>query len=192
MPESLNPLPFEAADRPTEIVADVLSDGTFSDAGTTYQGIKRVLIDRSEQARLAGQIYWERDEVVDRPVDIDGLVGKVRYIPTFAYRLTLYDQRPACQCSLCGALETGNQVVPLPSYTHYADFVDKFNSSFAVSLNNFPYLDGQMLLASRQHRELFTDDQNRLLFDFMAHSGFAGAAMQLEGSGATIPEHAHI
>jgi hypothetical protein len=89
-------------------------------------------------------------------------------------------------------LETGNQTITLPSDTGDIDFVDKFNSSFAVTPNNFPYLDGQMLLASRQHRELFTDDQNRLLFDFMARSGFAGAAMQLEGSGATIPEHAHI
>ena len=49
-----------------------------------------------------------------------------------------------------------------------------------------------MLLASRQHGELFTGEQTRLLFDFMARSGFAGAAMQLEGSGATIPEHAHV
>jgi hypothetical protein len=190
MSESVSPLPFEAIGRPIEISGDTLSDGgAFSDTEIACQGIKRVLIDRTEQARLAGQVYWERDEVVDRPVDIDGLAGKVRYIPAFAYRRTLYDQRPACQCSLCGVLETGNQVVTLPSD---ADFVDKFNSSFAVSLNNFPYLDGQMLLASRQHRELFTDDQNRLLFDFMARSGFAGAAMQLEGSGATIPEHAHI
>ncbi len=192
MSENLRPLRLEEVDQLAEIAVEVLSDGAFSDARTTYQGIKRVLIDQTEQARLAGKIYWEQDEVVDRPVDIDGLAGKVRYIPTFAYRRTLYDQRPACQCSLCGVLETGNQVVTLPSDTDDADFVDRFNSSFAVSLNNFPYLDGQMLLASRQHRELFTDDQNRLLFDFMVRSGFAGAAMQLEGSGATIPEHAHI
>ena len=193
MSESVRPLPFEAADQPTEIVGDILSDsGTFSDTETAYQGIKRLLIERTEQARLAGQIYWERDEVVDRPVDIDGLAGKVRYIPTFAYRRTLYDQRPACQCSLCGTLETGNQLVTLPSDIADTDFVDRFNSSFAVCLNNFPYLDGQILLASRQHGKLFTDDQTRLLFDFMARSGFAGAAMQLEGSGATIPEHAHI
>jgi hypothetical protein len=89
MSESARPLPFEAVDRPTEVAVDILSDGTSSAA---YQGIKRVLIDRTEQARLAGQIYWECDEVVDRPVDIDGLAGKVRYIPTFAYRRALYDQ----------------------------------------------------------------------------------------------------
>lgn len=193
MSESARPLPFEPVNQLTEIAGDALSDTvTFSNTGTAYQGIKRVLIERTEQARLAGQIYWEPDEVVDRPLDIDELSGKVRYIPTFAYRRTLYDQRPACQCPLCGALETGNQVVTLPSDIDSTDFMDKFNSSFAISLNNFPYLDGQMLLASRQHTELFTDNQTRLLFDFMTRSGFAGAAMQLEGSGATIPEHAHI
>lgn len=193
MSEISRPLRFEALDRPTEIAGGTPSGyDAFCDTGTAYQGIKRVLIDRTEQARLARQIHWERDEVVDRPVDIDGLAGKVRYIPTFAYRRTLYDQRPACQCSLCGALETGNQVVTLPSDVDDTDFVDEFNSSFAVCLNNFPYLDGQMLLASRQHGELFTGEQIRLLFDFMARSGFAGAAMQLEGSGATIPEHAHV
>jgi hypothetical protein len=191
MSESLRPLPLGEMEQPTEIAVDVLSDGVFS-YGTAYQGMKRVLLNRTEQARLAGQIYWERDEVVDRPINIDGLAGRVRYIPAFAYRRTLYDQRPTCQCSLCGVLESDGHAVTLPSDTDDADFVDKFNNSFVVSLNNFPYLDGQMLLASRQHRELFTDDQNRLLFDFMARSGFAGAAMQLEGSGATIPEHAHI
>jgi hypothetical protein len=192
MSESLRQLPSEAVEQPAEITLDVLSDGAFSDARTTYQGIKRVLIGRIEQARLAGQIYWERGEVVDRQVDIDGMAGKVRYIPTFAYRRTLYDQRPDCQCSLCGVIETGHEAISLPSKIADTSFVDKFNSTFAVSLNNFPYLDSQMLLASRQHRELFTDDQNRLLFDFMAHSGFAGAAMQLESSGATIPKHAHV
>jgi len=193
MSESAKPLTFEPVDQLTEMVGDALSGtGTFSDTGTACQGIKRVLIERMEQARVAGQIYWERDEVVDRPVDIDGLTGKVRYIPTFAYRRTVYDQRPACQCPLCGTLETNNQIATLPSDIDDTGFMDKFKGSFAISLNNFPYLDGQMLLASRQHAELFTDDQTRLLFDFMAHSGFAGAAMQLEGSGATIPEHAHI
>jgi hypothetical protein len=192
MAENLRPLTFEGISKPEEIALDVLSDDAFSDASTACQGIKRVLIDRADQARLARQIYWDRDEVVDRPLDIDGLPGKVRYIPTFAYRRILYDQRPACQCSLCGMLETGNQAVTMPSDMDNAGFVSRFKSFFTVSLNNFPYLNGQMLLASRQHRKLFTDDQNRLLFDFMAHSGFAGAAMQLEGSGATIPEHAHI
>ena len=68
MSEISRSLPFEAVDQPTGIAGDILpGTGTFSDTETACHGIKRVLIDRTEQARLAGQFYWERDEVVDRP-----------------------------------------------------------------------------------------------------------------------------
>ncbi len=184
-------LSFETADQPTEIDVETLSEGVFNDAGI-YQGIKHALLDQTEQARLAGQIYWERDAVIDLPLDIDGLAGKVRYVPTFAYRRTLYDQRPVCPCSLCGVHKAADNAVMLSADADNADFVGEFNNSFTTYLNNFPYLDGQILLASRQHRDFFTGNQYRQLFNFMAHTGFAGAAMQLEGSGATIPEHAHI
>lgn len=180
----------EIADRPVER-PEVLQSDSCSDAATAYLGIRSVLLTRTKGARHAGQIYWERDEVVDRTVNIDGLAGRVRYIPTFAYRRSLYDQRPVCECSLCGALETDDKIIQLPAGAGTV-FRDKFNNSFAVFLNNFPYLEDQVLLASRQHEELFTADQYGLLFNFMAGTKLAGAAMQLEGSGATIPEHAHI
>ena len=192
MSEHARPFSFETIDESTEITDDILSDDTFSDTSTAYHGIKRALLDQTKEARLAGKIYWEPEEVIDRSLDIDGLTGKVRYIPAFAYRRMLYDRRSACQCSLCEVFETGDKVLALPNNIDNSDFVDKLSSSFTVCMNNFPYLDGQMLLASRQHRELFTDNQYELLFDFMTHTGFTGAAMQLKGSGATIPEHAHI
>jgi hypothetical protein len=72
------------------------------------------------------------------------------------------------------------------------DSLRGFSNSFAACFNNFPYLDEQTILASRQHKEKFTGEQYKLLLAFVVNAGFAGAAMQLEGSGATIPEHAHI
>lgn len=192
MSESETHLPVEPVERPSEIEEAVSLDDTFCGARTTYQGIRRLLIDETEHARLTGVVYWNQNDVVDRPVVIDGLAGKVRYIPTFAFRRALYDRRPDCNCSLCEGYESGSHAVQLQSDLGNSAILDQFNSNFAVYLNNFPYLDGQILLATRRHRDVFTDDQNRLLFDFMAHSGFAGAAMQLEGSGATIPDHAHI
>lgn len=167
-------------------------------ASATYEsiagkGMKQALLARTETARADGLVYWESSEVVDRPLDIDGFPGKVRYIPSFAYRQTLYDHRPTCDCSLCNAMDDRDKVIlPPVDILAQSDFIKKFDESFVVCLNNFPYLESQMLLASRQHQTLFTDDQYRLLFEFMKHTQFTGAALQLEGSGATIPEHAHI
>ncbi|MES2970847.1 MAG: hypothetical protein V4702_00820 [Patescibacteria group bacterium] len=190
MTEQLKPDTFEILDPFT--TSDRLSEGIPPHAATALQGLKHVLLARLEEARLGGHVYWNRDEIVDRPVDIDGLAGKVRYIPTFAYRKAVYDQRPACPCSLCGVLESRDNVITLPDKDADSDFMDKFNDSFALGFNNFPYFDGQLLLTVRQHRELFTRNQYGLIFDFMERTKFAGAAIQLHGSGATIPEHAHI
>lgn len=180
--------------KPTHQELDTTSPdkGAISDSVIAYQGIRHMLLAQTENACSTGEVYWERDRIVDLPVDIGGLEGKIRYIPTFAYRQLLYDQRPACNCSLCGAFSNENKLTALPTEAEDRGLVEKINNSFIIKLNDFPYLANQIILASREHRKLFTPKHYEMLFDFMAHTKFAGAAMQLKGSGATIPEHAHI
>lgn len=159
-----------------------------------YGNVKNALIARFENAVSAGKVYWEKAAVVDRSVNIEGLQGYVRYVPTFAYRRTIYDKEHTySKCRLCEAFESGEVTIPLPKANIFdQDFMQAFESAFVVCLNNFPYLDGQLLLASRQHSTVFTPEQYLLLFEFMKRIKFAGASLQVKGSGATIPEHAHI
>lgn len=168
------------------------NDGHFF-GDITGSNIRRTLLSRTNQARRRGQIYWDWSEVVDRTVNLDGLAGKVRYIPSFAYRYTLYEARSTKKCPLCEGAHNQDKIIPLPPGANDDNgFTKRFQESFVVHLNNFPYLDGQMLLVSRQHRAVFTDAQYKLLVEFMERTHFKGAAMQLEGSGATIPEHVHL
>lgn len=153
--------------------------------------LKQYLLERVQEGILEGSVYWHELEVEDRPIDIGGLNGKVRFIPSFAYRRLIYDQRPTSVCALCEAIESREKVVPLP-VTLKGDFLKQLIDNFIVLRNNFPYLDSQVLMAAKQHAELFTAKQYMLLFEFMRRTQFSGAAMQLEGSGATIPGHAHI
>ncbi|HEX8762441.1 MAG TPA: hypothetical protein VF733_01660 [Candidatus Saccharimonadales bacterium] len=171
-----------------ERITPVQRDDTVNNLKATYSGIKTVLINELEGAYETGKIFWDREQVVDRPIDINGLVGKVRYIPTFAYRQTRYFPGSLDTCSLC--LLT-NDRIQITDSGNDGDF-DEFNNSFNVHLNNFPYLDKQVLLSSGKHRELFSEDQYKIIIEFMVNSGFAGAGMQLKGSGASIPDHAHI
>ena len=166
------------------------SDRVTNHTKPAFFDIKRLITDGLSLAKDAGEVFWDREQVVDRPIDIIGFSGKVRYIPTFAYRQTLFTQvhSDSDSCSLCSLSK--NQI-QIPNQDDATDF-DKFNRSFGIFANGFPYLDKQVVLSSRVHRELFTDDQYKAIFDFMQNSGFAGAGMQLRGSGASIPDHAHI
>ena len=153
--------------------------------------IKQHLLRCVEQGILDGHVYWRGSEVEDRPIDIEGLKGKVRFIPSFAHRQVIYDRRPSFVCALCEAAKSREKVISLPT-TVKGDFLKQFTENFIIFRNNFPYLDGQILMAAKQHVELFTAKQYMLLFEFMERTQFSGAAMQLAGSGATIPGHAHI
>ena len=159
-----------------------------------YEEVKKKLVTYFETAIDNRKVYWQKDEVIDRSIDIVGFTGRVRYIPTFAYRRTIYDkENVGSKCLLCESLLSKEMVVPLPKIDiPDQDFVKEFEDSFVIRLNTFPYLDSQLLLTSRQHSSVFTLRQYFLIFEFMRKVRFAGASLQVEGSGATIPEHAHI
>lgn len=169
-------------------IAELPADNLTNSTKLSYRCIKRLLTDELKQAQETGKVYWDLNQVVDRPIEINGFAGKVRYIPTFAYRQTRFSLGALDSCALCSLSDNRIQII---NPNNVGDF-DEFNNSFNVYPNKFPYLDRQVLLSSAKHIEFFTEDQYKIIFDFMESCGFAGAGMQLKYSGASIPKHAHI
>jgi hypothetical protein len=146
-------------------------------------------IQRQIHAAVGSQlVYWDAAGVEDRPLQIGGMQAKVRYVPTFAFRQLLYDLpgSRSTGCRLCAAPRVAD--LQLESMSDRGDF----RRLFSLRHNNFPYFESQFLVVRRGHRPYFTTDEYRSLLEFLRYSGFESAAMQVAGSGATIPEHAHI
>lgn len=146
----------------------------------------------------AGRIFWDAGRVVDSPMPLGALPAKVRFVPTFAYRQLLYDgpARDAAACRLCAALSGGDGELPLTAAAWapgpVPEWWERFDALFALRHNNFPYFAVQFMVAAREHVESFSVEHLRVILEFMRATDIGAAAMQVAGSGATIPDHAHI
>jgi hypothetical protein len=148
-----------------------------------------------EGAIADGRVHWEQGGVVDRPLYPTGLSGKVRFVPTFAYRKVFYDgasPEPGCPfCTVLGRRESRQFTLRLATISQQR-FAHQFDASFALCLNNFPYFRSQVTLVARRHRPTFSPEEYALIMDFMRWSKLRAGIMQLAGSGASIPDHAHL
>ena len=164
--------------------------------GVDFRALVRAEIDRAVRE---GRVFWQRDGVVDSPLSTGPLRSKVRYVPDFAFRQLLYDAPetpPVDRCRLCAAVDRAEGRLRPGSRVENAlasvGWWRRFDGSFAVRLNNFPYFEGQLVVITREHRAAMSPCDYRILLEFMTATGLRAAAMQVAGSGATIPEHAHI
>lgn len=150
------------------------------------------------EAVAAGKVFWGRQDVVDSALQTGALKCKVRYVPDFAFRQLLYDAPDAVPkegCRLCPAVVRAEAEVPLEDVRAQLaglGWWSRFDSHFALQVNNFPYFDGQLVAITREHRSTLTPPDYRVILEFLAATRFRTAALQVGGSGATIPEHAHI
>jgi hypothetical protein len=163
------------------------------------KSVKDLIAGQIDAATRECRIHWDGPRVVDRPMPIGPLPARVRFVPTFAYRQLLYDspvnRGPLTGCRLCHGLEdTANEIRLPPDALDPADrrWLDELQRRLLLRHNNFPYFRSQLLLARPEHVEAFASTHHHGLLDFMQRTGFRSAAMQVSGSGATIPHHAHI
>lgn len=155
--------------------------------------IREALILYLSQAIISGEVFWQKDRVIDRQIYIDAFPVNVRFVPTFAYRRLLYDKdKVSPGCPICMISSDGKIELPFTQPDEPKGPLFDFEQFFSFFVNNFPYLNNQFMLTSVEHKPEFSYDDYLLLLKFMATTGFAGASLQLLGSGATIPEHAHI
>jgi hypothetical protein len=156
--------------------------------------IRRALATQLDRAIEVGSVYWDRRRVRDFPLPLGPFLGGVRCVPTFAYKQVLYDSAEAAagwsECRLCEAVADPANVLRLPPSQE--EWRERFDALFDVLANNFPFCDRQIIVSRRDHAPLFAREHYRSVLDFMHHSGFQAAAMQIPGSGATVPDHAHI
>jgi hypothetical protein len=149
-----------------------------------------------ESAIQTRRIHWRYADVVEWPLAIGKLSAKVRFVPTFAYRQLLYDSPDVVDrmpgCRLCAARTDQVNEITISPPRAASSWFERFEAVFELRHNNFPYFDGQFLVATRDHIATFGMEHYELLLRFLSNTRFAAAAVQIEGSGATIPDHAHI
>lgn len=153
----------------------------------------------SQQLNGKNDIYWNHNEVEDYSFNLNKFRAKKRFVPTFAYRQLLYDGskiKNKSICRICKNIRRKSNSIKWPlindvnrlSNHWFVDFCELFDIEF----NNFPYFNKQILICSKKHILFFSKKYFELIFDFMHYSKFKSALMQIEGSGATILDHAHI
>lgn len=142
-----------------------------------------------DQAVADGRILWE--PTLDRDLPLGRLAARVRFVPTFAERALNYAEGEGA-CGLCPGQRREN-LIDLPVLmAETTRVVETFCDVFDLRLNNFPYLRHQMLACVKDHTPTLTASQFETFISFVRESGFLGGAMQVLGSGATVPGHAHL
>jgi phosphoglycolate phosphatase-like HAD superfamily hydrolase len=145
------------------------------------------------------RIHWTKELVHDRRLDLTPLSAIVRYVPTFAERQLYYDGPadrgpPHAPCRLCTLVQEDAAPrirVGTPDWVERREW-SRFDRRFVLVPNHFPYLDLQVLAATRRHAVMITAAELTTLATVFLQSGLRSVLMQVEGSGATVPEHAHM
>lgn len=153
--------------------------------GSAYTKLQPVL----ERAASEGLVLWE--EPHDRPVPVGRMAARVRFVPTFVHRALTY-RTTAESCGLCPGDRSENVIGPADVPPPWSPSFHRFREVFDLRLNNFPYLKHQVLACLRVHAPTLTSTQLGAFVAFLPESGFRGGAMQVLGSGATVPDHAHL
>lgn len=155
--------------------------------------VKEALLSQIAFAIGRGEVHWDFDRVKDSSLQVDCLPSIVRFVPTFAFRQLFYDAPSVVDedCRMCTVLASEGEL-RMQEPAGASEWLEEFAQLFSLRHNNYPYFSGQLLMASRVHKPVLDSADIRHVLTFFRRIGFASGAMQIKGSGATIPEHAHL
>jgi len=127
----------------------------------------------------------------DRSVFMDKLECRVRFIPSFHRRFVEYESNAVeDDCAFCDLRRhTGSSASDLRGVPSR---VTELPGRLRALRNDFPYLRDQFTIIFEHHAERIDRGMLRSMLEFVRRSHFRSAAMQVRGSGATIPGHAHF
>lgn len=152
-------------------------------------GIRHLVAD----AIVRGEVRWSATGVWEKELPLGEMCGRSRSVASLAAK----HARPTdcisdgitADCSLCGLL--GRPYVDVSN--HVSSFRGGFGEAdLLCTLNNFPFCKSQLLVLTTDHRRDFSERQWTEIGRAFNDSGLAAASFQTEGSGATVPGHAHI
>jgi hypothetical protein len=137
-----------------------------------------------------GDVHWDAVAVHDAPLQVDGMIAISRSVTTLAAKhIPQGTRRKAESCGLCDLMTRG----PLDCLAHLPHLAELMcNAKLVCTVNNYPFCQDQLLISAIDHQRSMTVRQwiaIRHLFDALE---IASGAFQTNGSGATVPNHAHI
>ncbi|HFU3817559.1 hypothetical protein Si102_01730 [Streptococcus infantarius subsp. infantarius] len=119
-------------------------------------------------------------EKYDRTINIAGMPCLIRFIPSFVKRYKKWDTeiRHSSLCPFCDVGETSNK-------TQF--------STFKYLENDFPFMLNQFTIFCAKHKEFLNCNELEYALDLINKSCvLKSGSLQIQGSGASIPEHAHF
>src|SRR5262249_49748957 len=143
-----------------------------------------------------GLIHWQSESNMDRTMSYRDFAVRVRFVPTFAARHLLYlTTAKFGDCPLCEPArgDPAREWPPPMSRAASSLFGPRSHDGSTVSnLNPFPYFDKQVTVFPPAHPSEFTAGSLEGVRHLVKRMGLRAATLQVAGSGATIPAHAHL
>lgn len=130
---------------------------------------------------LSGVVSWRPEYVERHRLQVDCREIEVRAVPSLAGRF-LSSREPNRICDLCGMIsqkELAVQCVP----NHHG---------LVCMVNTWPYFESQLVVMSSEHLPDFNLRQWCSIGVICCELELSAMALQREGSGATVPSHAHV
>lgn len=132
-------------------------------------------------------VAWQGNGATYRNLDEVFPGAQARAVPSLAHKHIVAGMPAIASCPLCEALVDSRLDLTncLPVYESAAQ-------SLGLIANRMPFFPDHLMILPRQHRQEFNDEEWDALLRLPQLLGVPYLASQQRGSGASLPDHAHV